>query len=279
MRKVAIVPVNYLLLKNILIRNANALSGSLIAGFPAVTAWLGFVHALERKVRERGFPSVRFNYTGIICHHCHLRVYPESGGIRYSVFNNRKPPDKKGRNPSLIEEAYCHLNVSLLICGENIKDKNKNFVSEVSEAIKMLKIAGGDITDSGIQETGSIPDNKQKWRELRQRMTPEYVLLERRDVMISAMNNGMDAMAALLKYISVPGTPLIPLVTGYQGLSPAGLAENARTEGIPHRFAESIITLGEFRQADKLRHLSDMLWCYHYVPDENLYLCQQRKYH
>lgn len=47
--------INYLLLKNILIRNANALSGALIAGFPAVTAWLGFIHALERKVRKKGF--------------------------------------------------------------------------------------------------------------------------------------------------------------------------------------------------------------------------------
>ncbi|MBW5406038.1 type I-F CRISPR-associated protein Csy2 [Morganella morganii] len=271
--------INYLLLKNIVILNANALSGALIAGFPAVTAWLGFVHALERKVRAKGFPSVRFNYTGIICHHCHLRLYAESGELTYSVLNNRKPPDKKGRNSSLVEEAYCHLNISLFIRGENIEAKNKEFISVVSEVIKILKIAGGDITDAGIPETGIFPDNKQRWYELRQCMTPGYVLLEWRDVMINAMNSGMDAMAALLKYITVPGTVLTPVVTGYQGLSPPGMAENVRAEGMPHRFAESVITLGEFRQLDKLQHPSDMLWCYHYLPDENLYLCQQGKYH
>lgn len=270
--------INYLLLKNILVLNANALSGALIAGFPAVTAWLGFVHALERKVRMRGFPSVRLNYTGIICHHCDLRLYAEYAGMAYSVLNHRKPADKKGRFPSLTEEVYCHLNVSLFICGENIKDKNKEFITAVSEVIKTLKIAGGDITDSGQQETGIFPDNKRRWREFRQRISPGYVLMERRDVMINAMNSGMDAMAALLKGITAPGVALTPVVTGYQGLSPPEAAENSRKEGIPHCFAESIITLGEFRRVDELQHPSDMLWGYHYLPDEKLYLCQQRKY-
>lgn len=270
--------INYLLLKNIFIRNANALSGALIAGFPAVTAWLGFIHALERKVRKQGFPSARFNYTGIICHQCHLQLYAEPGGVMYSVLNKRKPPDKKGRNLSLIEEVYCHLNVSLFICGNNIQDKNKKFVTVVSEAINMLKIAGGDITGSGRQETGFFPDSKTRWCELRQYIAPGYALLERRGVMVNAMNSGMDAMAALLKYTTAPGSVLIPIVTGYQGLSPPGRAKNARAEGIPHRFAESVITLGEFRPVDKLRHPSDMLWGYHYLPDENLYLCQQGKH-
>ncbi|WP_247717258.1 type I-F CRISPR-associated protein Csy2 [Morganella morganii] len=278
MPEILIVFINYLLLKNIMIQNANALSGALIAGFPAVTAWLGFVHALERKVREKGFPSVRFNGAGIISHDCHLRLYAGSGELAYSVLNNRKPPDKKGRNSSLIEEVYCHLNVSLFIRGENTEEKNKEFIRVVSEAIRILKIAGGDITDAGIPETGIIPDNKQGWCELRQRIAPGYALLERRDVMIRAMNSGMDAMAALLKYITVPGRGLIPVVTGYQGLSPPGTAENARDEGIPHRFAESVITLGEFRRTDKLRNPSAMLWCYHYLPDDNLYLCQQKNH-
>ncbi|VDY33583.1 Uncharacterised protein [Morganella morganii] len=55
--------------------------------------------------------------------------------------------------------------------------------------------------------------------------------------MVNAMNSGMDAMEALLKYTTAPGSVLIPVVTGYQGLSPPGIAKNARAEGIPHRFA------------------------------------------
>ena len=103
----------------------------------------------------------------------------------------------------------------------------------VSETIKMLKIAGGDITDSGKQETGSFPDSKPRWCELRQCIAPGYALLERRDVMVNAMNSGMDAMEALLKYTTAPGSVLIPVVTGYQGLSPPGIAKNAGQKVYP----------------------------------------------
>ena len=113
----------------------------------------------------------------------------------------------------------------------------------VSETIKMLKIAGGDITDSGKQETGSFPDSKPRWCELRQCIAPGYALLERRDVMVNAMNSGMDAMEALLKYTTArfgadPGRHRI------SGTFPAGNSEKCGAEGIPHRFAESVITLG-----------------------------------
>ncbi len=38
-------------LPHIKIQNANALSSPYTIGFPAMTAWLGFMHALERKLR------------------------------------------------------------------------------------------------------------------------------------------------------------------------------------------------------------------------------------
>lgn len=43
--------MTYLLLPEIQIQNANALSSLCTIGFPAMTAWMGAVHALERKVR------------------------------------------------------------------------------------------------------------------------------------------------------------------------------------------------------------------------------------
>ena len=39
---------NYLLLKGLRVQNANALSSPFTFGFPAVTAFLGFGHALQR---------------------------------------------------------------------------------------------------------------------------------------------------------------------------------------------------------------------------------------
>ena len=44
----------YLLISHLRIHNANAMSSTLTIGVPAMTAWLGAVHALERKLGEGG---------------------------------------------------------------------------------------------------------------------------------------------------------------------------------------------------------------------------------
>ena len=53
-----------LLIPNIKIHNANALSSPYTIGFPAMTAWLGFMHSLERKLQNTEFKGVKL--TGII---------------------------------------------------------------------------------------------------------------------------------------------------------------------------------------------------------------------
>ena len=48
----------YLLISRLRIHNANAMSSTLTIGVPAMTAWLGAVHALERKLGERREPAL-----------------------------------------------------------------------------------------------------------------------------------------------------------------------------------------------------------------------------
>ncbi len=49
-----------LLLPHIKVNGANALSSPFTIGFPAMTAWLGAVHALQRKVNAEGLRNVKF---------------------------------------------------------------------------------------------------------------------------------------------------------------------------------------------------------------------------
>ncbi len=55
---------NILLIPRIKIHNANALSSPYTIGFPAMTAWLGAVHALERKMKANGFNEIQFRLSG-----------------------------------------------------------------------------------------------------------------------------------------------------------------------------------------------------------------------
>jgi len=58
---------NFILLLHIKVQNANALSSPFTIGFPAMTAWLGAVHALQRKLNIE-FEKLKFNATAVISH-------------------------------------------------------------------------------------------------------------------------------------------------------------------------------------------------------------------
>jgi len=121
-----------------------------------------------------------------------------------------------------------------------------------------------------------------------------YVLIERRDLMIKAMQEeNKDALDALLDHLKVMHRSkqdaegkvtwtssrltsgwIVPIATGFQGISESGTAKHQRDNITPHRFAESVVTLGEFVMPYRIKDLDNMLWQYHVEPEKNLYLSQ-----
>ena len=67
---------------------------------------------------------------------------------------------------------------------------------------------------------------------------------------------------------------MVPIAVGFQGISPLGLAQNQRDANTPHRFAESVLTLGEFVMPYRIERIDDMLWHYHVDAEQDLYVCQ-----
>ena len=109
-----------------------------------------------------------------------------------------------------------------------------------------------------------------------------------------AMEQGRDAIDALIDYLAVHhycekdddgnltwtshrkiSGWIVPIATGFHGITELGQAKNQRDPDIPHRFAESIVTLGEFRMPHRIHSLDEILWRYHIDLEKNLYLCQQ----
>ena len=68
---------------------------------------------------------------------------------------------------------------------------------------------------------------------------------------------------------------IVPIAIGYQGISPLGTAKNTRDSSTPHRFAESIITLGEFKMPYRFSSIDDMLWQYNHDAEADLYCYSQ----
>jgi CRISPR-associated protein Csy2 len=147
-----------LLLPHIKVHNANALSSPFTIGFPAMTAWLGAVHALQRKVHASGLQNVNFDRTAIISHRIDLQTYKGVGDFIFSIIGTGNPlVEKKKRKkgepleqferPTFIEEARCHLDVSLLIEYPRIdRDDEEILIEQVTHHLNAsMKIAGGDI--------------------------------------------------------------------------------------------------------------------------------------
>ncbi|BCK10868.1 type I-F CRISPR-associated protein Csy2 [Vibrio cholerae] len=287
--------MNVLILPHLKIHNANALSSPFTVGFPAMTAWLGFVHALERKLSQAGLSDLMLHSAAVVSHRCDVQTHKGEGDFVHSIIGTANPLDKDGSRSAFIEEARCHLDVSLVIewSGNEEQVQQPEFTEQLQAVIATMKVAGGDVLAVGKPSVKSVITEDDTGRVLRQLM-PGYVLIERRDLMIDAMQQGDDAIDALLGYLTVhhhceqledqsvvwhsqrkTSGWIVPIATGFQGISPLGEAKNQRDPSVPHRFAESVVTLGEFVMVHKIKHLDDILWQYHPDLENDLYLCQK----
>ena len=286
---------NILLIPYIQIHNANALSSPYTIGFPAMTAWLGAVHALQRQLKTRNddFEDLDFKSLGVVCHDINLQTHKGNSDFVYSIIGTGNPLDKSGDRPSFIEEARCHLTVSLVI--EYACNYDQDLTEYVDRLITgKLKFAGGDVLTAKPSETFEIDSENQK--QLITKLMPGFCLIERRDLMQQSMTDEQDAINVLLDYITVKHTSqiddkgkvtwtssrktkgwIVPIATGFHGISDLGNAENQRDPDTPHRFAESIVTLGEFIMPYRIDNLDNMLWHTHADLENNLYLCQQNQ--
>ena len=281
-----------LLIPNIKIHNANALSSPYTIGFPAMTAWLGFMHALERKLQSTEFDSVKFTGIIISCLELDLQTYKGKGDYVNSIIATSNPLDKAGKRPSFIEEARCDMEVTLAIeCDLGVIDYEK-FTSLIDNKLHTMKIASGDITSFKPSQHKEIDNNNP--RELTKYLMPGFCLVTRQDLMQASMNEGKDAIDAMLDYLKITTDIvvdknhkvtrskahkkeegwIVPIAVGYQGISDLGLLKNTRDETTPHRFAESVVTLGEFKMPYRFDTVDEMVWRYQEYQGNDLYLCQ-----
>lgn len=300
----------YLLLRQVKIHNANAFSSPLTIGFPAMTAWLGAMHALERKLRQcESLSDIRLTKLAVSCHDFDLQTYKGPGDYVNSVIITANPLRKKGasfeRSP-FIEEARVHLTVSLLIEVDGLALSSlSTFTEKTAETLMGMKIAGGDILDflpiqDPMESTSTRnsrillvdEENERDVRRAIRSLMPGYVLVERRQLLKqkNEEHNQQDILQAMLDLLALhyeyddgqdswylqPRKEkgwLVPIVTGFKGLTPLGHVANQRDAGTLHRFAEPVLTLGEFKMAHRFDCIDDMMWHYHYDKDNDLYVC------
>ena len=103
----------YLLFDRMQIQAANAISGPLSYGFPALNGFLGAIHALNRRLPES--EGITLGGVLVACHHCDVQLYRPHPYADATFNQSRNPLKKNGDTAAIIEEGKVHLTVSLLV--------------------------------------------------------------------------------------------------------------------------------------------------------------------
>ena len=304
-------PKALLVLPHLRIQNANAISSPLTWGFPAMSAFVGFMQALERRLPAS--LELQLNAIGVICHDYETQT--QSGYV--NTFRlTRNPVGKDGKTAAIVEEGRMHLEVTLVlgVDGKSIHDVDAP--QAVMDIVASMRIAGGSVMpplpgkrcyQPELKVLGDDSDDRQEtFRQLKRRWLPGFALVLRDDLLqehhqerqqaqpdttlldswldLSRLNwechqttitddNGKDTTEVEWRVRRNPGW-LVPLPVGYGALTEVfepGEVASARDDSTPFRFVESLYSIGQWRSPHHLQSPRDLLWYVDNNLEQDLY--------
>ena len=295
---------HYLLIKKLSVQNANAIAG-LTYGFPAITNFLGFAHALSRKLN----PSLQVSLGGItvVSHNNIVHARQPKGWGDYVFALTRNPLTQQGNTAPINEEGRMNMQISLLVelHGHIAGDARtkQDMLAQLNQLIPTLRVAGGQILNV---ESLDILVTEQDQKQALRRLMPGFALVDRSDYLsehyqalcqenteVSLFDAWCDfaklkyqatkentaeeradtAQAIKAKWTFKPKPKagyLVPIAAGYCAISPvysAGEVAKVRDKNVPVVFAETAYSVAEWRSVHVLNHISEGVWRYeHHYP-------------
>lgn len=264
----------YLFFDHVKIHNANAISSPLTYGFPAISGFLGAIHALNRKIESDN--PIYLDGVLIACHDCDVQVYRPNDFADYTFRLTRNPLAKNGDTRSIIEEGRVHLDVSLLVevkleDMEALYDTEQQiaFEKQMKQKLYQQRIAGGYVIS--IDDVKLLPSDLSD-EALAKLLLPAFVLVEAPQDLhnitaeLQQQDPNATALDALIETAMLHHNPqekdhwqttsvkqgrgwLVPLHLGYQAISPlfaAGKLQEARSNQHQSQFVECIYGMGKW---------------------------------
>lgn len=185
-----------LLLPRLRVQNANAISSPLTWGFPAISAFLGFMTALERRLGAGS--GMAFRAVGVVCHDFEAQVTHE--GYTRAFHLTRNPVLADGSTAGIVEEGRVHLEVSLvfdvLLSPTLVGDAARQVLAEqAAHAAAGMRLAGGSVMPPWPRATRragraslemqaeSDDEQRKQFRRLTRRCLPGFALVSRDDLL------------------------------------------------------------------------------------------------
>jgi len=184
-----------LILRHLKVENANAIAG-LTYGFPAISNFLGFTHALSRAVQKR--LNLSLGGCAVVCHQHYVKAHQPGGRGDYVFALTRNPLTKESKTPAFVEEGRMHMDVTLLIecdfdsdafdfdTGDDEQDIAL-FQSLIRNQALTQRLAGGTIQEIGQVVFAQLPQTPTELarftRKEMLKLLPGFVLVDRSELL------------------------------------------------------------------------------------------------
>ena len=181
-------------LKRIRVESANCIHG-MTWGFPAMTNFLGFTHALSREL-EQDF-DFKLDSCAVIAHETQPLAY-SAKGFEYRFSQTRNPITKEGKTAPINQEGRMHMTISLLLSSEqltsqlelsdSIEDDEAKLKQAVITFLHRARIAGGivpvlDDKQVEILSLGAGDERETLERRVRMALLPGFALVDRSELL------------------------------------------------------------------------------------------------
>lgn len=206
-----------LLVPHLQVQNANAISSPMTWGFPSITAFVGLMAALERKLGADC--PLQFNGIGVVCHRFEAQTHR---GYTHSFHLSRNPVRKDGSTAGIVEEGRIHLDISLVFdvsLSSQVADDaaRQQLAQTVADLLATMRIAGGSVIaphsprsrralQPQLRLEAEEPEQQRKeFAQLSRRLLPGFALVARDDL-LQAHRHTLSQRQAVGE--SVPATAL-----------------------------------------------------------------------
>ncbi|MVF12272.1 type I-F CRISPR-associated protein Csy2 [Ketobacter sp. MCCC 1A13808] len=294
-----------IVIRNIQVSAANAIAG-FTWGFPAISNFLGYVHALQRKLPDH--LDIEFSGCAVICHNHKTQAYQPKGFADYSFALTRNPLTKTGASASFVEEGRMNMEVTLLISVVDnmfLETKHVNeLVDSLGKNVQMQHLAGGLIGNQPKISFLSYQKLQENHRALMFSLLPGFALVSRHDLLLQQQRNFIEQdienpeLQAWLSFSSLtyrpvsgarPESPekvewervspfrgwLKPISIGYRPISEvyeAGVVAKVRDANTPAGFVENLYSIGEWLSPHRIKNIEQLIW-QNSVSESGDYIC------
>lgn len=185
-----------LILPHLHIQNANAISSPLTWGFPAMSAFIGLMHALERKLPEH--IDLELHGVGVICHNFDAQVTTDDYTGEFHL--TRNPVKSNGETAAIAPEGRAHLEVTLIFAVHGATcygtpEARHIAASEIADIVASMRVAGGSVIPAPPGRTATrqhpnltnladdVADRNEEFKRMRYSWLPGFALVSRHDLL------------------------------------------------------------------------------------------------